>query len=73
MLDQTHESMPLNSLQTMLGNNSAEIIQSFAESPPEVVKTELVELFVFLIGYVGFAATVEALKTAKDVLLAVTM
>lgn len=70
MLSQSSE---LSNFQAMLGNSSAEIIQSFESMPPEEVKSEMVELFVFLIGYVGFAATVEALKTAKEVLLTIAM
>ena len=61
----------LSSLTAILGNSSAEIIQSFEGVAPESAKAEMVELFVFLIGYVGFAATVDALKTAKEVLMVV--
>ena len=66
-----HNQQPPANLQALLGNNCHEIIQSFEGVAPEAAKAEIVELFVFLIGYVGFAATVDALKTAKEVLMVV--
>lgn len=64
-------SQQTSSLQTILGNTGSEIIQNFENTDPEFAKAEMVELFVYLIGYVGFAATVDALKTAKEVLMVV--
>ncbi len=66
-----NNSSEVVSLQALLGNSSSEIIQSFEGISPDNAKAEIVELFVFLIGYVGFSATVDALKTAKEVLMVV--